>query len=405
MGSVVAERSIAPRRYTGVTTDEVRSDVLQAMNTRRSFLTLLGTIPFATGALSSLTSASGSQQPEPLAGDKLDEALEMLAPYAPSFRGGLSNHGPMTAEALISLGRDDAVMGWVENYRRRLVQTPPGTDPIDPAKWEEALGVKARGTDWEEHFARELAEASWAEVVGKWVPRLAPGIAAAGLHGVIRVGHAVCSLAVKETAPRLDELARALGYWATEYLELPGEYSGKGKLAPSLALAKVEKLPDEARKSRGLITTELGDLAGYAPFVDTIDLVDPAKGAPTFMSDLAATFAGVFVYTRSNSFEFLHGVTGAAAISELLPYVAPAARPAVQAYTWQATAGLYARYAQPGLTADLKSEPKVLTGDQLATFAQDSGDAHTIKLVAACLRESRRSDDPRFLAAATVRVL
>ena len=64
-------------------------------------------------------------------------------------------------------------------------------------------------------IANELAESSWQEVVGAWGPRLAPGIAAAGLHGVIRVGHAVCSLRAKENALRIDELARALSYWAS----------------------------------------------------------------------------------------------------------------------------------------------------------------------------------------------
>ena len=34
---------------------------------------------------------------------EIDEALEMLEGTGPEFTGGLSNHGPMAAEALVAL--------------------------------------------------------------------------------------------------------------------------------------------------------------------------------------------------------------------------------------------------------------------------------------------------------------
>ena len=42
---------------------------------------------------------------EPRNEDALDEALERLARKGPEYGGGLSNHGPMAAEALVALGR------------------------------------------------------------------------------------------------------------------------------------------------------------------------------------------------------------------------------------------------------------------------------------------------------------
>ena len=40
----------------------------------------------------------------------LDDALTVFAATAPSYgRLGLANHGPMAAEALSHLGRDDAI--------------------------------------------------------------------------------------------------------------------------------------------------------------------------------------------------------------------------------------------------------------------------------------------------------
>ena len=46
----------------------------------------------------------------------LDEGLSRLAVTGPEFRGGLSNHGPMAAEALVRLGRADAVEHWLDGY-------------------------------------------------------------------------------------------------------------------------------------------------------------------------------------------------------------------------------------------------------------------------------------------------
>ncbi|MCR9245300.1 MAG: questin oxidase family protein [bacterium] len=335
--------------------------------------------------------------------EALDEALEMLAPYGPSYRGGLSNHGPMTAEALVSLGRHDAVIDWVKRYRARLEDPLKPRARIAAPKWREALGDRSRGGDWEQWFQNELAESPWREVVARWVPRLAPGMAAAGLHGVIRAGHAVCSIAVVENPLRRAELARALAYWATEYLELPGRYSRPGKLAPASALAHVPRLPDDQRLGRGLISTELRDLIGFEAFPAVIDLVDPSAGSPTFLSDLIATFAGTFTNTTVKSFDFLHAVTGAAAVAELTPYVAPADQAGVKACIWQVNGALFARYSRPGLDAAV--EPRESADfERLAKLAVASGDEHTIKLTAACRREWQRNQDHRLLTATAKRV-
>ena len=370
---------------------------------RRSFLSYVGALSIGAYGLPMRAWAHGgsSQEGRPTnsaGSEALDEALEMLSPYASSYRGGLSNHGPMAVEALTALGRDDLIEGWVENYRKRLESRPAASERIDATEWSEALGEKARVRDWENWFSNELAESAWRDVVAVWVPRLAPGIAAAGMHGVIRVGHAVCALSAKESAPRLDELARALAYWASEYLALPGTFDEPGEHSPASALKKVERLPDEQRLGRGLITSQMKDLVGFDPFIRTIGLVDPTAGEPGFASELLATFAGTLTNTESSSFVFLHAVTGAAAIAEILPFVEDDDRSKVLAYTWQATAGIYSRYASEGLVADVEGESDE-TLEQLAKFAAETGDEHTIKLAAACSREWHRNPDARLLTA------
>lgn len=385
------------------------------MTTRRTFLTLLSSLPAGASGFAAfgqdipVPAADPAQAPDgkpaeaPPGADAMDEALEMLRPYGPSFGGGLSNHGPMAAEAIVTLGLHEGLVGWVDAYRRRLERGPRSRRPIEAGQWRGALGEPGRLGDWEKLFAAELAEAPWGGVLARWVPRLAPGMAAAGFHGVIRVGHAACSLSVRENELRIDELARALAYWATEYLPLPGAFETAGQLSAPAALQKTPLLPRDQRTSRGLITTELKDLMDYGPYEDVVGLVDPTAGSPTFSADLLASFAGVFLNARSNTFEFLHAITGAAAATELLPYLDPEQRPAVMAYAWQVSAAMYSRYGDPSLLADptVSSDPPAW--DQLAGRAGATGDEHTMKLVAACARAWRRHRDPRLAAVAARR--
>jgi hypothetical protein len=47
-----------------------------------------------------------------------DDALERLRGTGTEVGGrGAPNHGPMAAEALTALGRDDVVVGWADRYR------------------------------------------------------------------------------------------------------------------------------------------------------------------------------------------------------------------------------------------------------------------------------------------------
>jgi Questin oxidase-like len=125
----------------------------------------------------------------------LDEGLSRLAVTGPEFAGGLSNHGPMAAEALVRLGRADAVEHWLDEYIKRLDEAPRPADPVTDQTWREALGEYRRVADWEVYFRAQLAGEPWRDVVARWWPRLVPGIAAAATHGVIRTSHAARSLA------------------------------------------------------------------------------------------------------------------------------------------------------------------------------------------------------------------
>jgi len=334
--------------------------------------------------------------------DVMDEALDMLAGTGPEFSGGLSNHGPMAAEALLALGRPRNVKAWVERYRRNLREHPQARKPIDRDRWKEALGDFGRVGDWIAFFDREIAEHPWPSVLNEWVPRLAPGFVAVATHGVIRTGHAVRSLGRRDTTARRHELAEGLGYWGARFHRLP-ESAGaiaRGRL-PSQAIGDVALLPPEKRPPRGATMDALRALEGEGAFAPVIGLVDPVMETSRFISDLSGTFARVMLeQTRSGGslIIFIHAVTGPSAVRLLAPHLSAEATRVALRYAWQAGAALYAalgRQAVPG-APDLITEDR----DGLIDRAVATGDEHAIKLTEACLREHAIDPRPDFLRAA-----
>jgi len=332
------------------------------------------------------------------ANEVLDEGLTRLAATGPEFRGGLSNHGPMAAEALVRLGRADAVEGWLDGYLSRLDAAPAPGDRITEQTWREALGAINRVADWDRYFRDRLAEEPWRDVLARWWPRLLPGLAAAATHGVIRTSHAARSLAAAEeggadTAGRVGELGRGLAYWAARYLELPGRGRTEGRL--DLAAA-VSGLPVAAGQPRpGLIFDTLkAGLADQPGFAAAVSALRGPTDVPADLAALARAFARVFlVYGRERPIALLHSVTAPVAARSVLPLLpAEVARPTYDAL-WQVGAALYAVYTG-GTTPEPVPVGPPPSPDELADRAVASGDEHAIKLTEACLRLDAETPDP-----------
>jgi hypothetical protein len=345
----------------------------------------------------------------------LDEGLSRLAGTGPEFRGGLSNHGPMAAEALVRLGRTDAVERWLDAYLKKLDAPPRPAGRVTGENWREALGALNRVADWEAYLHAQLAEGPWRDVLARWWPRLLPGGAAAATHGVIRTSHAARSLAAAEAADtsgtvatsssgagagqRRDELARGLAYWAASYLELPGapRTGGRRGLQSAIGALPTAGLAPE----RGLITTELAARLPELPgFGDSVAGLQPPDDPAAALGDLAIAFAGLFLrYGRTRPIALLHAVTAPVAARSVLPLLPPElARPTHDAL-WQVTAGLYAVYAG-GVTPEPLPAGPGPSPDDVTARAVAAGDEHAIKLTEACLRLHAETPDPVLLHAA-----
>jgi hypothetical protein len=327
----------------------------------------------------------------------MDQALEMMARLAP-----LTNHGPMAAEALIALGRAESVKIFVEGYLKRFTaQYPPTLQAVTQKNWREALGDGRRVADWANFFQSELKERPWRQVLEQWSAALAPGLSAAAAHGLLRTGHAVRSLAVKETDLRLRELAQGLSYWAAYYQSLP-ETSDKTSehFTPVHAIDRIPLLPNEKRAASGSIMFGLRSLQDFPQFADTANLVQPGENAEAFLSQVTEAFAGVYVknVTQKNFITLIHSVTGTTVLRSMIPHLSAATTLKLLHYGWQMAAALYS-ISGIGRTSGPVNEQEIKR-DDLIDRAVGLREEHAIKFTEACLREYALNPKPVYLQAA-----
>jgi hypothetical protein len=338
----------------------------------------------------------------------MDEVLQMLSVYGPDLSNGLTSHAPMATEALCALGRPDAVMPWVERYRHGLLPRPSAREQIDGTKWGDALGQWDRFGDWSAFFTDELQNAPWRAVLDRWVGRLAPGICASATHGVIRVGHAVRSLAEADVerrtqSGRLNELADALASWAYAYQELPtSPHVAERTMPPREAITKVAVVPPEQRQFSGTITSSLYALSEFPSFAPVIGLLDVGGDVSRLVPELTDVFARVYLANTHDvltAIVFIHGVTSVAALGNMLPHLADTTARTALRFAWQAGCGLYAAFGSHPTPAG-EIEPARDDADTLVDMAIAHGDEHAIKFTAACLQQHALHPSPAYLAAA-----
>ncbi|MEO5875882.1 MAG: hypothetical protein ABIS86_23135 [Streptosporangiaceae bacterium] len=326
--------------------------------------------------------------------DQLDEALVRLAATGPEFHGGLSNHGPMVAEALVRLGSAETIPAWISAYLPRLDERPVARAAI--TEWRDGLGDKSRTGDWTAYFTAALAEAPWQDVLAVWWPRLTPGLAAGATHGIIRVAHAVRAVEAEPTEPRRRELAHALAYWAAAYAELPGRPVTAG-LRTAEQVAAV--LPVLQLAPRGLIGEHLGNLRDLPEFAAAVRSLRPPTDVVADLIELSRVFAGVFLAHAAHApIPFVHAVTAPVVVSSILHLLPAETWRGTYERLWQMSAALYSGYAY-GSIAEPRPETDPPDAVELAGRAVETGEEHVIKLTEAALRQHAVTADPVFLQA------
>lgn len=338
----------------------------------------------------------------------LDAALDALHDRDPEFRAGLSNHGPMAAEALWALGHPERVPPFVDDYVKRL-EPLARVEPVPLDRWQSARGRPELRAALIGTFDAWLARDPVDDVLARAVPLLAPGAIGAAFHGVLRAGHAVRAWRRAPTEARRVELAHGLGYWAARHQTIPGApgrraQPGRGPLA---TLRSVPLVPPTERVAGGLIFDRFGVLDGRADFAAAVESYDPHALAPDeALDEMVAACARLYLAASSerDRFVLLHGITSTAAVRLLLPLVGEPARVALVAHQLAALAAVRATHGAPGEPFDSLEPSAEVDPAALADRASSSRDDHTIKLVEACLREHRRSGRSVLLAVAAHRL-
>jgi hypothetical protein len=320
----------------------------------------------------------------------LKDLLAKTRLYHPSYGGGLCNHAPM---ALIALDRMGAPPPRLETFAETDLQgKEPAPQPgaaIDAANWRERLGEEDAYADYLGFFQREVARLNGRAALRAYLPTLAPGLAAAAFHPMIRTAFGVI-------AEDDGEIALGLAYWASRYLAFPQAQSEEAAVDPwLLPIEDPQVLLEQLRQQNDLefqpdpddlIDQELAMAAGHPRFpgiVNALKIDDLTLGR--------LRQAAALLYLASGDFNSLHGVTGLHAARVLSDYTDD--RRAFAGSVWQALLALYLSLNRPELPSaeHVAGALAVALPDwnTLLPAAVASDDDHVIKLVFACLAETR----------------
>jgi hypothetical protein len=338
----------------------------------------------------------------------LDDALDRLAGYDYVDGPGMAVHGPMGAEALSSLGMAERVAPWTEQYKSRhpAIPAPSATTRLDPAgeaSWRPALGDPGRLSDWARLFLAELSEHPWPDVVATWVPRLLPGYGGAFTHGLIRTAHAVRA-AETTTEPSslvIDELAKALAFWAGTFTTLPGRPVLAGTRSLDDAVARLPRPDDAWTPAEAGMFSRIGELPA---FPDAVEALGPPASVEEALSDLTATFARLLLaQPDANPIGLIHAITPVAGARTLLPHLPSVSTRQLYTQLWHVDAAIATGFTPAPASEATAPDP----GDteppdpsELVARAADHQDPHVVKFTEACLREHAVRSDPVYLLAA-----
>ncbi len=328
----------------------------------------------------------------------LDAVLSQFHATAPTYDGGMSSHGPMVLEALETAGLTEFAAAFAK-------EALPTLEPLHPPD-EGALGLgDAREAEWIAHYRDRIQAASVETVVREALPALLPGAMAGATHGLIRLSHAVRGWGRAPSAVRAEEVAHALGYWASAFQTLPGDVGTSPSVGLHQAMAALPGLTKAERSKAGLILDRVRALDGVQRFADAIAAVDLREQSTSeFISDMVGIAARLMLTSPGAGFAYLHAITATSAVRSLLPLIDASSELAVRHAVFHCVAALHA--AHGGSTGWLSWTPPQSLPDPrtLVLEAARSGGDHAVKLAVTVMGEVSRRSDPALLCAAAVEI-
>lgn len=340
-----------------------------------------------------------------------DEALERFHLVDLEYGGGLANHGPMAAQALVDLGHQALIPAFVDRYAPRLPPARPGR-PLAPAEQAAARGDFARASDWVATFEARLEGEDWRTCVREVVPPLLPRLFAGAGHGLLRTVHAMRALEREDGLLRRRELARGLAYWVARDRSLPGLPGALASAGPSsanatdesaargsglaAALVQVSPLPVGPEPGESFVDAvrRLEPFAPYRSLVETTSL--PAEGeVDAALAALVRASARLYLDHPEARIAYAHAITIPAAVRWLARFLTPADARAGTGFAFQAVAALHALYGGTPRASGVDDEvaKTAESWDEIRYRAACSIEEHAIKVACACWLEARDAPD------------
>jgi hypothetical protein len=319
--------------------------------------------------------------------------IEAAHRYGAFYRGYLASHLPMALVALEAMGASAEDMDRFErHYVPQLEPIGSAIVTIEPGDEAAHLGSPRAFPEWVVYFSTAIGRDGADAVLGRWVDRLMPAVAAGAFHGAIRTAFALES----GTA---HELAHALAYWAAAYQPLPEAPAPAGTRSPHEVLVALHgaRAPGNARLAGRSILERTVAATRLAQFGEQVASVDPAQ----FNLD-AIALALLRALAASGDFTLLHGMTGAHAFRLLAAYGSDGE--AALRDLWVAVVAAYLGAGSP------KADGWGLEGDDALDWpaiharAVRREDEHDIKLAYTCWREWQHRGDDLYRRVASARV-
>jgi hypothetical protein len=242
--------------------------------------------------------------------------------------------------------------------------------------------------------------------LAKWWLRLLPGSAGAAAHPLIRTGHAVRALEREETAPRLDELAQALAYWAAIWQPVPGGRSPDGDLDIGTALERVPHMP-QSGEPMGSRVPGLATLSGWPEALAAARTPEHTGDIPAAIDSLVdAAVASYRWNVRGQPVMLVHAATAPAAVGAVLQTLPEELWRISYDTAWWLTAAVTALFAPDApdrSPADAAHAAR--TTEEAVERAVGDGDAHVIKFTDVAVQAHERGCDAALAAAGLAELL
>jgi len=317
--------------------------------------------------------------------------LRLLAEHgrgAAMYGSGFSMHLPMVLIALFRMGATPARLEACAGAGAKQGEVRPLAIPsIDAANWERELGRPDTFVRYREYFSDELARASVATVLARHLPRLLPGIAAAGFHALIRLAYGL------DLGAR-DEIAAGLAYLASAFDSLGAADSplaaSSRTIPEAFAAAHAVGVKANARVGRIVDAIRSGM---REPAYAAGEAIDEAR-----LSIRALAEAALQTYLERPSIYTVHLVTAAHALKVVADH--HAIDRSVLRIFWRCILAMRVAFGAPAVSARAE---RVNAGDDweaLFAAAVAATDDHAIKFTYSCSVLARTFDDDRFRFAA-----